>query len=271
MKLIFTLSILVLASAGLTFDSLVAQEAERVPRKVLEYSKCHTSNSGCENDESEWAMLDAVGNLLKANLGLCAYVIGYSDRESALGNGIVHANYARNLLRRWVAEDSRIRAVYGGRKGTLTVEVWIVHDFSIVPHPTPTITPSSESLNVAQKFYEYQFPYINRIDSEMFGEYQYLNQEAILDGLAVMMERDPGLHTYIIAYDGRLDRKGTAHKLAERDRYYLAIESNVATERIHLVNGGRREHRIVELWIASSDSAVPKATPSTQNRTTRRR
>ncbi len=215
MKLIFTL-ILVLASADLTFNILVAQEANGTPRKVLEYSKCHASKAGCENDDSEWAMLDAVGNLLKANLGVYAYVVGYSARESNLGNGIVHANYARNLLRRWVAEDSRVRAVYGGRRESLTIEVWIVPDFS-TPEPTPTIISRSESLKAAQKFYEYQFPYTSRLDSEMFGEYSYLNQEAILDGLYVMMERDPGLHTYIISYDGRRDHKGTAQKLAERD------------------------------------------------------
>jgi hypothetical protein len=105
----------------------------------------------------------------------------------------------------------------------------------------------------------------------MFGEYEYLNQAAILDGLAVMLEKNPGLRSYIIAYDGRLDRKGTAQKLAEGDRYYLSIESNIPTERVRLVNGGRREHRMVELWIASSDAAAPQATPSKQSRTTKSR
>jgi hypothetical protein len=270
MKLIFIASILVMASAGLTSNSLVAQESERAPRKFAEYSKCKTPNSGCENDESEWALLDAVGNLLKADLGVSAYVIGYSSRESDLGHGMVHANYVRNLLRRWVAEDSRVRAVYGGRRETLTIEVWIVRDFSLVPQPTPTITSNPENVKVAQKFYTYQFPYVDPIDSEMFSEYEYLNQGAILDGLAVMLEKNPGLQTYLIAYDGRLDRKGTAQKLAERDRYYLAIESNIPGERIHLINGGRREHRMVELWIASSDAAAPKATPGTQKRTIRK-
>ena len=270
MKIIFIISIL-LVSAELTFSSLVAQEGDRVPRKVAEYSKCRRANSGCANDEFEWALLDGVGNLLKADLNVSAYVIGYSDRESDLGNGIVHANYARNLLRRWVAEDSRVRAIYGGRRETLTVEVWIVQDFSMVPQPTPTIPSHSESVKAAQKFYTYRFPYVDRINSEMFGEYEYLNQAAILDGLAVMLEKNPGLRSYIIAYDGRLDRKGTAHKLAEGDRYYLSIESNIPTERVRLVKGGRREHRMVELWIASSDAAAPKATPSKQSRTTKSR
>lgn len=267
MKFIMLLGILVALCIP-----IVAQENRFEPRKFIEYSKCRrTATSGCENDESEWAQLDAVGNLLKADLHSNAYVIGYSGRDDFFGGGIVHANYARNLLRRWVADDSRVRAVYGGRRENLTIEVWIVSDFLSVPQSTPTIPSGSANAKTAQKYYEYEHPYIGRTAMELFSEYEYFNQPAILDGLAALLEREPGLRTSIIAYDGRRDRNGTAYKLGESDRFYLAMESNIPSERVVLINGGRRENRTVELWIVPEGAAAPKPTPVIQKRTNRRR
>ena len=250
---------------------IVAQENRFEPRKFIEYSKCiRTATSGCENDESEWAQLDAAGNLLKADLHSNAYVIGYSGRDDFFGSGIVHANYARNLLRRWVADDSRVRAVYGGRRENLTIEVWIVSDFLSVPQSTPTIPSESVRANTAQKYYAYQHPYVGLTAMELFSEYAYFNQPAILDGLADMLEREPTLRTYIIGYDGRRDRKGTAYKLGESDRFYLATESNIPSERVKLINGGRHENRTVELWIVPEGAAAPKPTLVIQKRMKRR-
>ncbi len=259
------------ALCAIANNSVVAQENPRLPRKFVEYSKCRTDISGCESDESEWAVLDSVGNLLKSDLSVHAYVIGYSGRSALFGSGIVHANYARNLLRRWVAEDSRVRAVYGGRREHLTIEVWIVPDMSSLPRSTPTISLEQASANTAQKFYEYQHPYVDRISLELFSEHEYLNQPAILDGLAALLEKEFDRRAYIITYDGRRDRNGTAYKLAVSDRFYLAMESNIASERITLVNGGRRENRTVELWVVPSGAAAPKPTPSMERKINRGR
>ncbi len=271
LKCIALLAVLITALCNATNNPTEAQEHSPLPRKFVEYSKCRTSIPGCENDESEWALLDAVGNELKANLNLHAYVIGYSGREALFGSGIVHANYARNLLRRWVAEDSRVRAVYGGRREHLSIEVWMVQDFSSIPQPTPTYPSEVANGNTAQKFYEYRYPFVDRISLELFSEFEYLNQPAILDGLAALLEREPTLRAYIIAYDGHRDRQGTANKLAERDRFYLAMESNIAPERIKFVNGGRRQNRMVELWVVPSGAAAPSSSPHIQRRGNRRR
>jgi len=268
--------IMLLGALAALFNAMVlpiaAQENRFEPRKFMEYSKCRrAATSGCKNDESEWALLDNVGNLLKSDLSVNAYLIAYSGRDSLFGSGIVHANYARNLLRRWVAEDSRVRAVYGGRRENLTIEVWIVSDFSSVPRPTPTIPSEQEDAKTAQEYYEYQHPYVDRTSLELFSEYAYFNQPAILDGLAVLLERESNLRTYLIAYDGRRDRNGTAYKLAESDRFYLAMESNIPSEKVVLVNGGRRDHRTVELWVVPEGSVAPKPRPNIQKRTNRRR
>jgi len=271
MKLIMLIGALA-ALLNATVLPIAAQEKRFEPRKFMEYSKCRSAaTSGCENDESEWALLDNVGNLLKSDLSANAYLIAYSGRSSLFGSGIVHGNYARNLLRRWVAEDSRVRAVYGGRRENLTIEIWIVSDFLSVPQPTPTIPSEQENVKTAQKYYEYQHPYFDPTSLELFSEYEYFNRPAILDGLAVLLEKEPNLRTYIIAYDGRRDRRGTAYRLAESDRFYLAMESNIPSERVVLVSGGRRENRTVELWVVPEGAAAPKPTPGIQTRRNRRR
>lgn len=244
---------------------IAAGEKRFEPRKFVEYSKCKRTQptaSNCQNSESEWALLDGVGNLLKSDLSVNAYLVGYSGRDSLFGSGIVHANYARNLLRRWVADDTRVRAVYGGRRENLTIEIWIVSDFLSVPESTPTVPFEPTSSRTTQKYFEYRHPYVDRATMEMFSEYQHLNQPAFLDGLAVLLERDTNARTYIVAYDGKRDRAGTAYKLAESDRYYLAKESNIHSERVVLVKGGRRENRMVELWIVPEGGVPPKLPPT---------
>ena len=107
---------------GATGSTILGQERALAARKVVEYSKCGQGVvAGCINEEDEWARLDSVGNDLRADLNLQAYVIGYAARDALPGSGLRHANYVRNLLRRFVADDTRVHVIEGGRREHLTI------------------------------------------------------------------------------------------------------------------------------------------------------
>lgn len=276
-KYILLLLIIVTFIGGATGSTVLGQERTSSVRKVVEYSKCGRGVSGCINAEDEWARLDSVGNDLRADLNLHAYVIGYAARDALLGSGLRHANYVRNLLRRFVADDTRVRVIDGGRREHLTIEVWLA-PFGVLP-PTPSSPVLVEAANNAAAFKFDEFhPSEYREEEALFGEYKYYDQSAVLDGFALLLERAPSLRGYIVAYDGQRDRAGTAYRFAQRywqylyDTNLLGNNPNVDTNepsRIVILRAGRRRNRLIELWAVPPGASAPRLSSEMRNRRNR--
>lgn len=234
-------------------------------RKSLEYVKCSQAISGCIGEEDEWAQLDSVGHELRANFNLHAYVVGHAARGASPGSGLRHANYVRNLLRRFVADDARVSVTDGGRREHLTIEVWLAPPGVTPPAPSAPVLTEVAGAAAAFRFDEF-YPSDYREDEAHFGEYKYYDQSAMLDGFALLLERQPKLKGYIIAFDGRRDRTGTAYKFARRywqylyDTNLLGNNPNVTTSepsRIMILRGGRRSGRLIELWAVPHGASPP--------------
>lgn len=278
-KYILLLLIIVTFISGVTDSTVLGQECTPLARKVVEYSKCRQGVSGCINEEDEWARLDSVGNDLRADLNLQAYVIGYAAHGAFPGSGLRHANYIRNLLRRFVADDTRVRVIDGGRREHLTIEVWLA-PFGVLP-PAPNSPALAEAANNVSTFkFDGFHPSEYREEEALFGEYKYYDQSAILDGFALLLERAPNLRGYIIAYDGQIDRAGTAYRFAQRywqylyDTNLLGNNPNVDTNepsRIVILRGGRRRDRLIELWAVPPGASAPRLSAGIQNRRNRQR
>jgi hypothetical protein len=101
----------------------------------------------------------------------------------------------------------------------------------------------------------------------------------LMDGFASMLEKEPGLRGYIVAYDGQTDRAGTAFKFAETYRAYV-YESAIIGNRLDTItsvpsrvvslNGGKRKERTIELWLVPANAPEPKLTPTAQTKTKRK-
>ena len=257
--------ILLTAVAGESHQLIYSQEQTSSPRKVLEYSKCTRGISGCINEEDEWARLDSAGGVLRNNIDSQAYVIAFAARDSLPGSGMRHANYVRNLLRRLVADDTRVRVIDGGRREHLTIEIWLAPIRSISPVPIQSVSEATDNKST-YKFDEF-YPSEYREQEAHFSEYKYYDQSAVLDGFALLMEREPSSKGYIIAYDGQRDPAGTAYKFAVKYRQYLydtnllGTNPNVITSepsRIVVLKGGRRKNRSIELWASPPGASAPK-------------
>ena len=74
--------------------------------------------------------------------------------------------------------------------------------------------------------------------------------------------KDPDSQAYIIAYGGREDNPGKAHRYAQRAKNYMVEARGIVPSRIVTMDGGRREEFIVELWLVPNGSPSPKPTPT---------
>ena len=92
----------------------------------------------------------------------------------------------------------------------------------------------------------------------------YDDQKARLDNLAVELQNDPSMTTYVIAYGGRTSRIGQADLLGARARDYLVTQRGIDQSRIVMMNGGFREEDCVELWIVPRGATPPRPTPTVQ-------
>lgn len=92
----------------------------------------------------------------------------------------------------------------------------------------------------------------------------YDDQKARLDNLAIELQNDPALTTYVIAYGGRTSRIGQADRLIARAREYLVNQRGIDPARIVVMNGGFREEDCVELWIVPTGATPPQPTPTVQ-------
>lgn len=98
-----------------------------------------------------------------------------------------------------------------------------------------------------------------------FDEYGILaiNEEhKRLDDFALMLQNEPNMQGFIIAYAGRRACAGEAQARAERDKNYLVKTRNIESARIVTVDGGYREELTVELFIGAKGGAAPISSPT---------
>lgn len=105
----------------------------------------------------------------------------------------------------------------------------------------------------------------HRLMSRKFDEYHYLkfNEERLrLDQFAIALHNDPNSKGYILVYDARDTRKSVAQQRGEKAKNYLIKERGLQEAQIVVLNGGYRNKRTVELFIAPAGALPPTATPN---------
>ncbi|MEJ7575519.1 MAG: hypothetical protein WKF74_00780 [Pyrinomonadaceae bacterium] len=280
-KRIKTFLIILISACGLISQSVLGQDT-RTLRKIDEYSKCQQGVPGCINMEDEWARIDSLGAELRANPESQAYIIGYKSLRTLPGSSLRHINYVRDLVRSRVVDDSRVKVIDGGYRENLTIELWIAPNCSSVPSPSQTIAVKAPDAQSSYKFSEFRPPLRKEIVEHPFFEDElvYYSSPVLMDGFASMLEKEPSLRGYIIAYDGQNDRVGTAFKFTETYRAYIYESATIGNpvntvtstpSRVISLNGGRRKERTIELWLVSSNAPEPKMTPTVQTKRNRKR
>lgn len=135
-----------------------------------------------------------------------------------------------------------------GSTQTATVEVG--------GYPSLCATTVSCTLNICKLP-----PSARKVDE--YGEETSLwDEKARLGSFAQELLNDPTATGYVIAYAGRRARRDGVRRLGERAKDYLVNGWGIAADRVFAVDGGRRERRAVELFVAPAGAAPPLATPA---------
>lgn len=85
---------------------------------------------------------------------------------------------------------------------------------------------------------------------------------ARLDNFAFQLANADGWNGYIIAYAGRVSRKGEAESVAGRARKYLIEMRGIPPERVVSIDGGFREEAEVELYLIPRTLPPPTPAPT---------
>lgn len=106
---------------------------------------------------------------------------------------------------------------------------------------------------------------VDRVMPRKFDEYgnlKFTEERSRLDQFARSLEKEPNGKGYIMVYDATDALRAEACKRGEKARNYLIKERGFQEEQIVVVNGGYREKRSVQLFIAPDGALPPMPAPT---------
>ncbi|MDT5269682.1 MAG: hypothetical protein QOH49_1868 [Acidobacteriota bacterium] len=157
-------------------------------------------------------------------------------------------------------DPSRFSVVNAGLRADTDFELWLVP-----PGVEPPAKPFDISLlmsgeKTAQPFD--RFTVVERGDPWLSEEgdprpdYAYLYEY-----LADVLRSDAGLRACIIGYTSRRGTRAAARRIANRAKLTIAKSHAIDVTRVVALGGGRREYKMIELWLVPPGAPLPKPSP----------
>ena len=97
---------------------------------------------------------------------------------------------------------------------------------------------------------------------DVYGDLAPAGERERLDSVAAQLKLEPDSEAYLIAYAGRVARKGEAAARASCARDYLIGKHHIDPARIRAIDGGYQESLLVEIYLEAKDGDVQLALPT---------
>ena len=150
----------------------------------------------------------------------------------------------------------RIVTVDGGIAACLTQELWIVLPGG-APQPRPDAHFSSYQPSV-YKFDEHHYSSPREPDGISYWREDPEDLLSYLEAFAQELQKNPRSSGYLIAYrSANRDRPVVSQTMLRKEGNFLIREFGIKTSRIKTIDGGYREWRTMELWIAQERESFP--------------
>ena len=210
---------------------------------------------------------------LKARLDLFATVLG----EAPASTGLIAVYGAKHKFSGWPMrrarwmqgylvstrglEASRFTVVNSGLRADTDFELWVVP-----PGADPPARPFDVSLlmsgeKTAQPFD--RFTVMERDDHWETDDGDPEPGDAYLyQYLAEVLRSDPSLRACVVGYTSRRGSRAAARRIASRAKLTLAKAHAIDVTRVVALGGGRREYKMIELWLVPPGAPLPKPTPA---------
>ena len=230
-------------------SAVVAQTADSRARKFDEFGDIQASDL--------IARLDNLAIQLQNEPNSRGFLIVYRARRDMPGLSNRYAHRMKNYLvhTRGIASE-RVATVDGGIAGCLTQELWIVSPGG-APQPRPdayfdTYQPS------AYKFDEHSYSSPGAPDEIVYWQEPPDELLGYLEAFAIELRKNPKFLGYLVAYrSAARDRAAVTQVMLRTERNFLVRKLGVKPSQIKSIDGGTREWRAMELWIAQTREAAP--------------
>ena len=100
----------------------------------------------------------------------------------------------------------------------------------------------------------------DRIDE--YGDIKFDDEKARLDNFAIELQNDPTAQGYIIAYGGRVGRRGEAMKRAGRAKGYLTDVRGISPQQVLTIDGGYQGDLRLVIKLRGRGAPPPEPSPT---------
>jgi hypothetical protein len=257
MKRVFA-AILLLALSAAAAPAQEPQPAPREARLIDEFGEIQFSDL--------MARLDNFAIELQVNPDATGLIVAYAARNKFLGWPLRRADTARGyLISTRGLEPSRLSVVNAGLRDETTFQLWLVPagaEPPVKPFEVPYLmsgektavpfdrfTVRESGAHLESEYYEGEGT--PRVDSARLYAY-----------FAEVLRRDPGLRGCVIGYTWRRGSSAADRRIASRAKLTIAKSSAIDVTRVVALGGGRRDYKMIELWLVPPGAALPRPTPA---------
>lgn len=164
---------------------------------------------------------------------------------------------------------SRLAAVNGGLREDAAFELWLVP-----PDAEDPVKPFDVALLMSGEKRPLpfdRFVVIERGEANVpeISEDPLPDDADLYGYFAEVLRRDPSLRGCLVGYTSWRGARGAGRRIASRAKLTIAKSYAVDVPRLVALDGGRRQYKMVELWLVPPGSQLP--TPSPEPPPTRRR
>jgi hypothetical protein len=223
--------------------------------------------------ETDWlARLDLLAVEMMSRPDTKAFIVAYGVPNRLPGWPLRRANWARGVLTKGRGLDpSRVEVVYGGYRDEVSYEHWLMSGGERPPVEPFDLAAALAREKAAYKFDQFSL-YDPAYDYGYDGNYsEYLDDRGRFEPVTLALRHDPAARVLIVVYRSRRNPPGDDRRLAANLRLAALKAHALAPDRVLARGGGRREHRLVEVWLVPPGAALPRPSPKARPARRRRR
>ncbi|MBV9928947.1 MAG: hypothetical protein JOZ96_28300 [Acidobacteria bacterium] len=188
-------------------------------------------------------------------------IVAYGVRHRFPGWPLRRAHMSRTYLANTRGlEAARLSAVFAGLRDEATLQLWVVP-----PGAEPPARPFDLALLMSGEKTPLPFDRYTVIERGDHSESEYgdlyPDDAGLYEYFAGVLKLDPALRGCVIGYTSRRGSLAAGRRIAARAKLTMAKAYAVDVTRVAALGGGRREYKMIELWLVPPGAALPKPTP----------
>jgi hypothetical protein len=218
------------------------------------------------------ARLDNFAVELQTKPGAKGVVVTYAAKNKFPGWPVRRADLSVDyLINSRGIDAARISVLNGGLRDDTLFELWVLPpgaELNVKPFDVSLLMSGEKTPLPFDRFIVIEHGEVSASESEAEP---YPDNAPLYEYFVEALRRDPTLRGCIIGYTSRRGSRAADRRIASLAKLTMAKSHAVDIRRIVALGGGRREYKMVELWLVPPGAALPVPTPTVRASRRRRR